>query len=99
MLSRLVKTGGLAMGKAMDRLKAWALTVNTGQTFEPEEPGPVDFVASSRKEPPLRTRQSMIGYARARNNKRFERLQKDYAWLRRMMAEMGMNPDDAKFLL
>ena len=41
----------------------------------------------------------MIVYAKTRDARRWNRLQQDYAWLKGVMEDMGMNPEDARFLL
>lgn len=88
------------MGKRWDALTEWATNVETGKTLK-VRPGELqgNFAEASRPEPPTRVRRAMIVYAKARDPRRFKRLQSDYAWLEATMEEMGMNPKDARFLL
>lgn len=83
-------------------MREWALNVNEGKSYTPRplnEHELHDFEQARYDGPTRRTREAMIAYASARNRARWKRLQGDYAWLRKMMEEMDLNPDDAKFLL
>lgn len=86
---------------ANGRLARWAHTVRTGTTVVEPDPSElhVDWTEASYKPRSYRTRKAMIAYAKARNAARWKRLNADYAWLKQMMEEMGMNPEDAKTLL
>lgn len=88
------------MGKRWDRLTEWATNVNEGTTLNPKPEELVgDWVKSSDPGPSTRVRRAMIVYASARDPRRWNRLNRDYAWLEATMEEMGMNPKDARFLL
>ncbi len=46
-----------------------------------------------------RTRAKIRDFFQARNRWRWNRLQRDYAWLRKEMKKVGLNPEDARYLL
>ncbi len=46
-----------------------------------------------------RTRDKIRDFFQARNRWRWNRLQRDYAWLRKEMKKVGLNPEDARYLL
>lgn len=45
------------------------------------------------------SRQQLVEWFSAHHSRRWNRLKKDHAWLRREMEKMGLNPEDARFLL
>ncbi len=46
-----------------------------------------------------RTRDKIRDFFQARNRWRWNRLQRDYAWLRKEMKKVGLNSEDARYLL
>lgn len=80
-------------------LREWALNVREGLTYEDPGQQDVDFEWATLPRPSYRTRQAMQRYMQATNARRYARLQGDYAWARKCMEKMGLNPDDAIFLL
>jgi hypothetical protein len=88
------------VGKRWDRLTEWATNVTEGKTLDAQPHEVVgDWGLSARREPPVRVKRAMIVYAKTRDVRRWNRLQQDYAWLKGVMEDMGMNPEDARFLL
>lgn len=46
-----------------------------------------------------RTRQQIRDYMNEKYKWRWRRLQRDYRWLERVMKKIGLNPEDARYLL
>ena len=46
-----------------------------------------------------RTRVQLRNHLQAMSPRRWRRLQKEYGWVRDEMKKMGLNPEDARFLL
>ena len=80
------------------RLVEWAEESTTGMSANPP-PVKYDIQKARYTGPSARTKRAMQRYARAHDRKRYDRLMKDFQWLKKMMLKMGMNPEDARFLL
>lgn len=90
------------MAGKIERLREWALNVTEARTFTPHsitEEEDHAFATARYTGPTRRNRDAMIAFAKARNSFRWNRLQKDYAWLKSLMEEIEHNPEDAKWLL
>jgi len=48
---------------------------------------------------PDRTRVKMREFFSQRNRRRWNRLQRDFGWLKNEMKKTGLNPEDARFIL
>jgi hypothetical protein len=60
-----------------------------------------DDALSSREEStmPPRTREEVIERVKAINPIRWRMMRRDFKWLQKEMHKMGLNPEDARFLL
>lgn len=64
-----------------------------------------DWFRAAQKQHPRRlkvgvtTHRQLVDYVRAKNPVRWRRLQKDYAWLERMVEKAGYDKEKARFLL
>lgn len=55
--------------------------------------------ALEQKPPRDLDRQTLRNYMAAKNPRRWRRLQRDYAWLGKMMENLGANPEDGRWIL
>jgi hypothetical protein len=55
--------------------------------------------ASQRKPPAKRDRATLRNYLHARSPWRWRRLQRDLRWAERQLLRLGMNPEDARWIL
>lgn len=49
--------------------------------------------------PTYQTRETLKKYLWHNNSVRYKRLQRDFEWAQRCLEELGLNPEDARFLL
>lgn len=47
----------------------------------------------------INSREDILAFAKAQNWVRLKRLKKDYAWLQLQCKKLGLNPDEARWLL
>jgi hypothetical protein len=88
----------------------WSLSLKLPSTTPPaqrsgEEESRVDKDNLSWDDLPVepyysaKTRVDLRIFFRTLNRRRWTRLERDYRWLRKEMEKMGLNPEDARFLL
>lgn len=88
--------------KWVDRLEEFSHNITNGTTLTPPPARALPFGLEERNpasKPNERSRIAMRKYAAWRNPRRWARIQKDYAWLEKVMQEIDMNPEEARFLL
>lgn len=67
----------------------WALSTDDIESFHD---------AADHRKGPL-TQDQIISVLKLRNWVRWHRLQSDFKWLQKQYKKMGLNPDDARYLL
>lgn len=85
-----------------EMLGEWALGVQEGRTFQepPAMPTSSPFGEEMDRRPPTyQTRETIKKYLWHKNSYRYNRLKRDFEWAQQCVEELGLNPEDARFLL
>lgn len=86
----------------MGKMEEWAFNVSRGESRTPRpinEHEMHSFKEATYETPTRRTREALIRYARSANLYRYNRLKKDFKWLQGELESIGVNPEDARFII
>lgn len=84
------------MGRFNDFLQ---MAMEEGRIQSPPPTDPFDMAANTKPAIKAPDKNEAIRILRQKNFVRMSRMEKDFRWMKREMKKMGLNPEDARYLL